>query len=282
MIDNGIKALFILALFSIPPFELLAQIKGQVVDSLTGEKLAFVNIGIIGKNVGTVSLRDGSYVIDKQINKEENITFSMLGYADATYPVGLLPEVVKMKPENRVLQEVIIRDHELKSGRLGNRTDSKRIYGGYKVDFLGAEIGVIMKIKRSPTYINKFHFHIISSDYDSLRFRVNIYEMDSKQKVGKKILLENIVLEDVQEGWTQVDLEKYNVAARKDFLVSLEWLTDFPCSKTKKVDGKEVEDCQLQFSAGFFNADIYYKKASQGEFYRYGLAGFGYYVDVEY
>jgi CarboxypepD_reg-like domain len=255
---------------------------GLILDQNTRQPLAFVNIGIPGKNIGTVSLINGYYSIDFQGYINDTIRFSMVGYEAREISIKHLPDTIFLKPDNTLLEEVLVRSKKLRKGFLGNKTSSKLIYGGYRQDYLGAELGTLMKIRRAPTFINSFHFFISFNDYDSLRFRVNIYEMDGK-KVGKRILHRNVIIEEAVDGWNHVNLEPYNVVARRNFLVSLEWLTDFPCQNIEiDSDGKEVQSCQLMFSAGFFNADLYYRTVSQGEFKKFGTAGVGFNVGVEY
>src|SRR5476651_2034578 len=58
-------------------------IHGIVRDSASNEALSYVNIGIKHKNIGTVSLRDGSFNLTiPPENKSDTLTFSMVGYND--------------------------------------------------------------------------------------------------------------------------------------------------------------------------------------------------------
>ena len=255
---------------------------GYVFDAESKKPLAFVNIGIPGKNLGTVSLRDGSFGLNTNLHSEEILRFSMVGYQPIDFRINQLPDTVYLVRSTTQLQEVLVRTKKLKKGFLGNRTSSKIIYGGYKKDFPGAEAGVLMKVKRTPTWVNNFHFFISYNDYDSIRFRVNIYEMDGEEVV-KKILHKNLLINEVKIGWNSVNLEPYNVVARNDFLVTLEWLTDFPCRKTEKNElGEKVPACRLMFSATLFKGEIYYRDVSQGELLKFTGGSFGFLVGVEY
>ena len=66
-------------------------ISGKVFDANNKDPLAYVNVGIPGKNRGTVTQQDGSFVlaIDKEMD-QDSIQLSMAGYRGETIPVDRL------------------------------------------------------------------------------------------------------------------------------------------------------------------------------------------------
>ena len=70
------KKCFILILFLIC-FSAFAQIKGVVIDSV-GTPIPYVNIWVEGKNIGTTSQEDGSFIIN--ILAEKMLVFSAVGF----------------------------------------------------------------------------------------------------------------------------------------------------------------------------------------------------------
>ena len=56
----------------------LSQIKGVVKDSLSGEPIPYVNIWVENETIGTISEKDGSFVL--ATSSDKNIVFSILGY----------------------------------------------------------------------------------------------------------------------------------------------------------------------------------------------------------
>ncbi len=256
-------------------------VKGTVYDSASRQPLPFVNIGVRGQNLGTVSLQDGKFELTG-LSKGQKLLFSMVGYKSTEIDIQSLQEEIFLAASNTRLQEVVVKSSKLKKGFLGNRTSSKLINGGFSVDFLGAEAGVPIRAKKTETFINTFHFFIARNDYDSLRFRVNIYELRNNE-VGKRILNHNVIIENASEGWNNVNLEPYDVKAEGDFMVSLEWLTDFPCNKSRKDEnGEIVDDCYLRFSATLFKKHIFYRAVSQGEFRLFTGGSLGFLVGVEH
>ncbi len=95
---------------------------GTVLDSISNEKLSYVNIGIRNKNVGTVSLRDGSFNLTIPAEyKADTLTFSMVGYQDYSSAIPDLPSNVnvKLKQKTKQLADVIIKSPLLVEKKFG-------------------------------------------------------------------------------------------------------------------------------------------------------------------
>jgi hypothetical protein len=90
------------------------NIKGQIFDKQTKKPLPFVTIGIVEKNIGTVSNYDGLFILRLQPSYlNSTITISHLGYKSQTIPVKLLKEQkvdIFLETEFISIQEVIIRN----------------------------------------------------------------------------------------------------------------------------------------------------------------------------
>ncbi|MFY8010189.1 MAG: carboxypeptidase-like regulatory domain-containing protein, partial [Flavobacterium sp.] len=74
------------------PFLTLAQIKGVVKDSLTGQPIAYANIWVENENVATTSEEDGTFSI--VVNKDKNLIFSALGYEKKTLKAAQVGQVL--------------------------------------------------------------------------------------------------------------------------------------------------------------------------------------------
>ncbi|GGX25159.1 carboxypeptidase-like regulatory domain-containing protein [Aquimarina muelleri] len=249
--------------------------KGQVKDSNTKEILPYVNIGILGRNVGTVSDNVGNFQIELESKYDlDTIQISMIGYKSYIKTVKefkkeiLKSDNILLDQEITELSEVMLSGKKLKEKTLGNKTKSKSMIGGFSTNQLGNEVGIVIKIKKKPTYVNQFNASIASNKYDNVKFRLNFYNL--KDGVPhESILKENIILTtDIKEGVFSADLSKYNIVVEDDFFVSLEWIEDL---------GKDG----LMFSVGLFGSPIIERKTSQGDWNKVGV-GIGFTVDVEY
>jgi len=237
---------------------LLGQnISGIVKNESNGNPVSFVNIGIAGKNFGTVSDLNGRFnlVIDS-IFDNETLLFSSIGYYPFSIKVSDFKsssdKTVRLKEKKYDLNEVIIKPKIFKSQTLGVTTKSNMMSAGFRDNFLGYEYGIIMKVKKSA-FIKSVNFNIASCSYDSIYYRLNIY------KVLGKMEFENILREPIYvimpkqlvSNEIQIDLKSKNIVVEGDFLVTLEHIKDLGAGS-------------LYFCAGFGD-QTYFRKTSQGE-----------------
>lgn len=249
---------------------------GTISDSESGEILPYVNVGVVGKNIGTVTDMDGTFnlKIDKKYNAD-TLMMSMIGYENLVFVVADFKEklstdsIFKLTSKTTNLQEIVVESSQLKSKILGNKTKSKNIRGHFVSDELGNEVGIIIKIKKSPTYIDKFHASIVENKYGLLKFRLNFYSVKDKMP-HENILTENIIVEtQIKEGVLTVDLSEYNIVVEDDFMVSLEWIENLG------QDG-------LFFSMSFFGSPVISRQTSQAYWKKQKPVGIGFSVTAKY
>lgn len=214
-------------------------ISGHVVDQ-EGQSLSYVNIGIVGTATGTVSDESGQFTlyIKSSIIEDElpdTIRFSMIGYADQNYNLNQLTEQkeklrVVLAQRSFDLEEVIVRPafkNFITKGK--TKTSTKR-----NVNFaissrprqnLGTEIGKRFKVKNKTTQIEKIKFYIAKNNFDTARFRVQVYKT-KKGKPGDHLNHEDIIIDvlDKKTGWVEFDLSDYQLTTQKDFIISLQWI----------------------------------------------------------
>jgi hypothetical protein len=251
--------------------------KGSIVDKNSKETLSYVNIGVVGKSIGTVSNNKGSFQIELD-EKYDNDTLkiSSIGYKPLIFRVSNFKTIILNNPSIQLeeeitdLQEVVVSSRKLKEKILGNKTTSKRISGGFSSNNLGNEIGVKIKIKKSPTYIEDFNVSIVKNEYDTIKFRLNFYDLKNGLP-NKSLLKENIIIvSEIKEGKLTVDLRDYDIVVYEDFFVSLEWIENLG------------DEFGLSFSAGFLGSPIIFKKTSQDYWQKKGAVSIGFNVTVKY
>src|ERR1700709_2697361 len=92
---------------------------GTVKDSKTNEALAYVNVGIIGKAIGTVTDTAGHFKLTLSNNDSDSLRISMIGYIPKTYlvkdfAIGYMPDkAIMLTPSNHELAEVKISARKL-------------------------------------------------------------------------------------------------------------------------------------------------------------------------
>lgn len=253
-------------------------ISGKVFDANNKAPLAYVNVGIPGKNRGTVTQQDGSFVlaIDKEMD-QDSIQLSMAGYRGETIPVDRLlktgqPLSVFLNEKITELKEVVVASRSPKTRRLGNTSTSRSVSIGFPMRFLGAELGVKIKLGKLPVKLKSFNFNISYNRVDSAVFRLNIYGFDKGAPSGYKLQQNIYVPVAKTAGLQSIDLSTYNLIMSGDILVSLELI---------RGSSSGSEPGALFLSAGFLNAATWRRATSQATWKKAGGIGVGFNIAVQ-
>ncbi|KEO75205.1 carboxypeptidase-like regulatory domain-containing protein [Anditalea andensis] len=255
-------------------------LKGKIIDSKTKTPLSYVNIGFLNKERGTVSDENGKFELEiNEKDLEDTLRISMIGYT----PIKIIPnnfsktwnqKIIELDEMIGALNEVIVSSKGYKSKVLGNKTESKFISTAFSYDQLGAEMGIKVKIRKSPTYVDSLNFNV---SYNRLSakaiFRVNFYAVENGQP-GKNILKDNILIEinPKQTGLISVDLLPYDIILEEDTFVTLEWI---------KNEGINEKGEAIYFSLGLLNNATIYKPSSQSRFKKHSSLGVGFNLNVK-
>ncbi|MFP9112983.1 carboxypeptidase-like regulatory domain-containing protein [Flavobacterium sp. RHBU_3] len=251
------------------------QATGVIKDAETNETIPFVNIGVVGKGVGTVCGEDGAFSIKLPAGMDnDTLRISSIGYAAKNF---LVKDFFKALESNKTillsteaikLDEVVISNKKPKEKTLGSTTTSKSMILGFTTDQLGNELGVLMRIKGSQAKLLKFTAQVASNDNPPVTLRLNFYTVKNGLP-DKPIATENIFVTLPKEaGPLVVDLTKYNIMVEDDFVVALEWLEDNPA--------------KIRFSAALLGPYVVVRNTSQGEWAKEGAVTVGFTVDTLY
>ncbi len=266
--------------YMLSPFLFFAQnsMKGEILDAKTKRGLPYVNIGVVGKNVGTVSAPNGSFQLRLPANLDnEELKISMVGYKSQTHRVDEFKKkmaagsVVLLAPANLTLPEVVVVPKYTKTKVLGNRTTSRKMTDGFAGDLLGREGGAMIKLKKRfrPAQVLNCRISIARNDYDSIKFRLNFYSIKDDLPFEKLPQKDIIISSTIKQGIIEVDLEPYNIILKDDFVVTLEWIEDF---------GNE----RLLFSMGLLGSKTVFRYTSHANWEKYNFVGPGITVTIGY
>jgi len=252
-------------------------IEGVIKNADTNEPIPYVNIGILNRDKGTVSDEKGKFKLEVPNEfKNDTIRISSIGYKTKSFSANdflsktQINPTIELLPDIIELNEVLITGKNLKEKVLGNKTKSGMMRGGFRNAPLGHELGIRIKIKKSPTYIEKFHTNVTSNTGESMKFRLNIYNLKDGLPY-KRIIKENIIFEiDTKEGEFTLDLSKYNIVVKEDFYFTVELIEN-------QKRGEEIF-----FSANLLGKPIVTRQTSQGEWKKLGSVGIGFNLTVKY
>ena len=214
--------------------------KGQILDAKTEQPLPYVNIGIIGKGVGTVSDEEGFFYLEIDRSRYEvtaEIQISSLGYETLDIPISQIstagqesPKIL-LRPSEIQLQEVVVLSDALVpiTEYLGYRNYGERSFGYWNDNIaLGGELATRIKARRGKRQLNSLEFEVWENPSDSVLIRVNIYDTDGflgRPNTNLNTSQKNIIttLSTGREIIT-VDLNPYEIYVEEGFIVSLELL----------------------------------------------------------
>jgi hypothetical protein len=271
-----------LLLVIFPVFLFGQTVKGTLVDAATQSPVAYVNIGILNKSIGTVSNDKGvfAFEISKQVKPSDTVMISMIGYESQIFKVSDFQKTLQQKStisltsKSYDLSEVTIIPKDFKTKLVGNQRRNENMSVAFQNNNMGHEMGVLLNIKKRPTYIEKVFINIISCTYDSIFYRLNIYEYDKKTKRPSKNVLQKPVYLSYTKAETQqtleIDLSHLSVLVQDDFVVSVELV-------------KDLGEGDINFSASFFKSRGFARGMSLGGWQRTLFRiGPGIYAQIRY
>jgi len=261
------------------------RFSGEVLDN-KNEPIPYVSIGILGKNVGTVSDKDGRFQLelnDKYNN--DTLRISCIGYESLNFKISdykkksLNGEFNPIKLIAKVFQlsEVTVKPKKIKTTVLGNSNSNSGSRVLTDSSGLGSEIGLIMKLprKKRDYFIKRFCFNVADKNFDDIHARVNIYDLKNGLPYNN-ILETPIYIEIIAGGLVTIDLSKYNIRLKEDFFISIEnfneksWKNKLKFWAIFKTFSKRGTD------------DCLYRPTSQGNWIHTPVVEVRFSVEVEY
>ena len=253
-------------------------VSGRVIDAQNQDSLAYVNVGIPGKNTGTVTQRNGTFQLSINPDfQEDSLRFSMAGYQTVSFSIRdlllkSLPIVVPLKQKIPELEAVVVMTKVLATKTKGNTTTSKFLSIGLPLKFLGSETGIRIKLNKKPVLIKSFSFNVSDNRLDTAVFRLNIYNFKSGVPF-ENILKHNILVPiGKQTGRCTVNLSEYKLILKDDILISLEWIEG---------SSSGPQNGAIFLSAGLLNSATWHRLTSQAEWKKASGIGVGFNIDVQ-
>jgi len=206
-------------------------ISGTVFEKDSETSIEYVNIGIFGKNIGTVSDQNGKYTLQiKPDYFNDTLVFSCIGYQSYSVKVSDFINLnngnVRLEKRSYDITEVVVRPKKIKQKTLGITTKNKSIVACIQ-NSKGYELGVLMSNK-TTSFLKEVTINVKACTYDTIFFRINIYKTHEKKQF-ENILSNPIYVslskQEIKDKIT-IDLRSLNLVVEGDFLVSFEYIKD--------------------------------------------------------
>jgi hypothetical protein len=256
----SIKAVFLFFVLSSSGRGYSQSIKGTVLSTSTQTGIGFVNVVIVGKNIGTVSDKDGYFSIAPvNIFNSDSLCFSIIGYESKTLSILQFTEdstkmVFLDLKVYRLLEVSVIH----KKGRkpkeiiIGTRVISNDLKSGFENNDLGSELGIKVHLNHE-VLLKDLNLNVATCTFDSVTYRLNIYQ-SANQIEYENILTEPIYISFSKDRIKNVityDLRKYSIIVKGNILIALELY-------------KDLGEGSLLFHTEFFTGFTFHRKTIDG------------------
>lgn len=210
-------------------------ITGKIINE-NNEPLPYVNIGVVDTPLGTISSLNGNFklYLNEEIAQQSIVRFSYLGYETQDFTIEKLLQsenmLIILKEDAFTLSMIEVRSEPTRFKTVGTTRTNTKMFTNFAINRqpnqnLGASVGRRFKIGKKNAFLENFRFFINSNNYDTIRFRVNIFSV--KKGRPEKNLNSNdliITIKDRAKGWVEVDLKSQNIRLEEDVIVTLEWI----------------------------------------------------------
>ena len=209
-------------------------LKATILDQNTQTPIPFVNVGFIGKGIGSVTDAQGYFELTYLTDKMEGsdvIQFSMIGFKTKQIPIRFISSLLSKKntitliPERYSLEEVVLGNTKLQNTTIGNLKIDSEKFGYWKNELgLGGEIATKIKVKKEGTQLKSLHFTVLENLSDSIRVRVNVYDIDPISRLPQHNILNTAIYHTIsrRNGVERIPLSKYKIFTDTDVIVSIE------------------------------------------------------------
>jgi hypothetical protein len=252
-------------------------LRGVVLDKETNTPIAYANVGILNKPIGTVTDTTGHFIFNiGQGNFTDSLQVSIVGYSALKISVkdfmSSSDKTIKLIVKAEQLAEVTFRNsiQRANSEIVGREAVSKlvqiSVHNKKTVDeTIGSEMGMRYMTSRKKAVIKDFNFYISANNFNFIKFRVNIYSvkdgMPDTMICNKQIFA---TVANFKIGWTKIDLEPYNIKVNGEFIVTVQWIES-------RMDKKEKPITILPVAMTPFSKNCYARIASQDKWKRMGV-----------
>jgi hypothetical protein len=226
------------------------NINGTIREKGKDTYLPYATIGIYNTNIGTVSDKNGVFVlkVDSKIDKKTKINFSHIGFRTLEIPISALlnqNNSIELESFENTLPQVVVGLKKPRIKKIGRSSKGLAImhvnfYSFYDKevdDKLSREMGMKFKIG-SDCRIEDLNFNITSNEYKLIKFRLNFYSI--KNNLPSEILFNKDIIFSITDGflgWYKLDLRSYDINLSKEnesIAVSIQWLESVKINNDSK------------------------------------------------
>ncbi len=234
MRTKSLPLLFLLALLSFTTVfgQYEIKINAFILDKETQEPISYVNVGFLGKAIGTVTNKSGRFYLQYDENKiadSDKFRISCIGYEPLVLTQKELFDTLE-KSNTISLKQSVYNPEETFTSTVNSTKDSIG-YASYHSNLLaywkdnktlGGEIASFIKVRKKNTKLDNLKFYIAENTADSILVRVNFYNIKGKRP--RNNFLASAIYHTItnKKGEEIIDVSPYNIKVDEDFIASIE------------------------------------------------------------
>jgi CarboxypepD_reg-like domain len=267
------------------PNPAIIYLKGVIVEQDTQLPLAYVNIGIADKPIGTLSDSSGNFFLSiNKGNLSDTLLLTNIGYYSKKIAISEFiatnDKTISLTIKFAELREVIITNKKINTETIGRQSVSKlvqvSVHNKTSADAtIGSEMGMRIKTNRSGAMLKDLNWYISANNFNQIKFRVNIYSIKDGWPdtliCNKQIF---VTTDKFQTGWVKIDLETYGISIKDDFIITLQWIES-------SMEKKENPVTLVPVAVTPFSKNAYARIASQDKWKKMGVS-FSCFVTLAY
>lgn len=210
-------------------------VSGYVIDASNAAPLHYANVGVMGKNRGTVSDAAGRFRLrTTNLSQQDTVAISHVGYQTLFVTVDRLMETAasgpfRLEPADIQMETILVTSSQRwKTERFGSRGVNPIAFGVVQSADLTdiAECAQRMHFPEQGARVQSFNIYLREVHTDSATFRLNFYRYDGKPLAERAFDSELLFRRKINRGWLRLDLSEYDIWLRGDILATIEFLPD--------------------------------------------------------
>jgi hypothetical protein len=250
-----------------------ATIKNQQFEPLPYSNIDFFN----KKQNGTVSNEQGYFKIKCAFN--DTLVISHVGFKKIICPVAfvlandtfnLFRTIILTDAYKEIEEVTVVADKgKIRFRNYGSKSTDKAMALGVISENLGYEFGVKINVpQKRNVKLEQFNCFVTSSNIDSIKFRINIYQFNNLDSTINLLNQNYIVTSKTKNGEMIFDLRDEKIYLKGDILVSLEVI---------EVYGKG----SLYFATSTLGSGTYYRTGKQAAWEKFPIIEVAFNIDVK-
>jgi hypothetical protein len=211
------------------------EVTGYIYEAANTTPLQYANIGVLGKNQGTVSDANGRFRLRiTNVSPQDMVAISYVGYQTLYVSVTQLKEIsstgpVILEPADIQMETILVTSSQRrKTQRFGSRGVNPIAFGIVQSADLTdiAECAQRMHFPEHGARAQSFNIYLREVHTDTVTFRLNFYKYDGEPLPERAFNSELLFRRHVDRGWLRLDLSEFDIWLRGDILATIEFLPE--------------------------------------------------------